>query len=104
MANGLKYRTGQAVYRKEMSTSDQIKDQRLNFAKLIANLIAKGKPLIYTDETTFHTWMLKAKSWSKKKGSVLHARNNLRMGVTVYGAIGDCLERPVFELGSSTNA
>ena len=47
--------------------------------------------------------MFKAKSWSSKKNPVLHPFNNKRYGITVYGAIGQCMRQPVFKLGVSTN-
>lgn len=101
--NDIKSRTGMAVYRQEISNTVELRRKRLVFAKLIANLIAEHKPIIYQDETTFHSWLLKAKSWANKESPNLHARNNKRLGVTVFGAIGACLSRPVFKLGTSTN-
>lgn len=62
-----------------------------------------NRPCIYQDETTFHSWMQKAKSWSRKDSPVYHARNNKRVSTTVYGAIGHCLQHGVFVLGRSTN-
>ena len=35
---------------------------------------------------------MKAKSWSRKQDSVLHAKNNRQMRITVFGAISPCLE------------
>ena len=61
------------------------------------------KPLIYMDETTFHSWMLRAKSWSKRSQPVLHARVDRRHALTVYGGVGFCLTEPVFRVGASTN-
>lgn len=87
-----------------MQRSNQIKLERQKFAKIIANLISRRKPLIYVDETTFNSWSIKDKSWSISKEQVLHARNNKRLSTTVYGAIGDCLKKPVFKLGQSTNS
>lgn len=101
--NNVKFKTGISVYRKERTRSAEIRGKRIVFAQLLANLIRQGSPIIYTDETTYTTWMLKAKSWSMEGRPILHARNNLRKAVTVYGAIGNCLDKSVFTLGTSTN-
>ena len=101
--HGIKFRTGKEVYRAETAQSALVRRRRLVFAKLLATLINRGKPIIYCDETTYNTWQLKAKSWSLNKNALVHARNNKRMGKTVYGAIGHCLNNPVFKLGRTTN-
>ena len=66
LQNNIRLRTGMAVYRQEMRRTAEIVEKRNVFAKLLASLVAANKPIIYVDETTFNTWMLKAKSWSKK--------------------------------------
>lgn len=101
--NGVKYRTGKAVYRSETQRSDEVLRNRKVFAKLIGNLIVLRRPLIYVDETTYNTWQMKAKSWSSSESPNLHARNNKRWNTTVYGAVGECLAYPVFMLGNTTN-
>ena len=83
--------------------SAEVKRLREVFAKLIANLIELRRPIIYADETTYNTWQRKAKSWSTRESPNIHARNNKRRSVTVYGAIGSCLAYPVFTLGGTTN-
>jgi hypothetical protein len=93
-----------SVYRQEMARTGELVEKRQVFAKLLATLVDANKPLIYVDETTFNTWQMKAKSWSKRDQPLYHARNSKRITVTVYGAIGHCLQRPVFRLGCSTNA
>ena len=49
-----------------MRRTAELVEKRGVFAKLLASLVFANKPLIYVDETTFNTWMLKKKSWSKK--------------------------------------
>ena len=51
------------------------------------------------DETTFNTWQLKPKSWALAEHKNLHVRPGPRFSVTVYGAIGHPLNKPVFMLG-----
>lgn len=48
--------------------------------------------------------MKKTRSWSDRTDEPLvHHMNDKRMSVTVYGAIGNCLNDSVFTLGTSTN-
>ena len=102
-ANGLRYRNGKAIYRAEATKDMTILRRRRVFSKLLATLVASHKPIIYCDETTFNSWMMKAKSWSYEENAVVHARNNKRVSVTIYGAFGECMNKPVFKLGSTTN-
>ena len=55
------------------------------------------------DETTFHTWLHTPRSWMKP-GERVRVSLPGRVGrVTLYGAIGSGLRKPVFMLGDSTN-
>ena len=102
-AHGIRYRNGKAIYRAEAAKSVTIKKRRNVFSKLLATLVATHKPIIYCDETTFNSWMMKAKSWAHERNSLLHARNSKRLSVTVYGAFGNCMNNPVFKMGGTTN-
>ena len=102
-ANGVKFRTGISVYRSEKTRSKEIRAKRIAFAQLLGNLVRMDKPLIWQDETTYHSWMQKTKSWSLDSHPILHARNNKRLATTVYGAFGNCISKGVFVLGKSTN-
>ena len=62
LQNGIRYKTGKAVYRTEVARSREMKSCRLVFSRLIANLIIKGSPMIYMDETTFNTWQFKSRN------------------------------------------
>ena len=75
---------------------------RVEFAVLLGNFIARDYPIIYVDETTFNSWSTKSKSWCLKGQPNKHQRNNKYHSTTVYGGIGDCLEHPVYLLGTST--
>ena len=43
-----------------------LEDRRQKYAVLLAELIMKGKKIVYMDETTFNTWLRKTHSWSYK--------------------------------------
>ena len=104
LQNGVKFRTGQAVYRQAVTKQDAINKERAAFALVLANILATGKPVIYTDETTFNAQLLKSKSWSTVEEPVLHSKNDKKFGTTVYGALGRCLKHGFYvKLGSSTN-
>lgn len=62
----------------------------------IGNLIAAKKQLIYIDETTFTNRTCKEKSWQRPDDPNWHAFNDKWMTVTVYGAIGSPLKKPVW--------
>ena len=67
-------------------------------------MTAKPHTLIWMDETTYSSVQMKAKSWARKQDPVLHAKNNRQMRVTVFGAIGTCLQNGrVMRLARSTN-
>ena len=61
------------------------------------------KSVVYVDETTLHTWITKKKTWTGRKFPIkipLPARIG---GVTVYGAIGYPLKKPVWHIDVSTS-
>ena len=55
-------------------------------------------PLIYVDESGFNSWMHKHKSWSLPDKLNNHLVNSARHSVSVFGAIGNCLRKPVYHL------
>ena len=56
------------------------------------------------DETTVNSYLRlsKALSYVDKPVKTIVGRRRYG-GVTIYGAIGNCLKKPVFMLGESTN-
>ena len=56
------------------------------------------------DETATNMWIRKRYTWSTKERPIKMSLNQDRgKGITVYGAIGECLQHGVFMLGRSTN-
>jgi hypothetical protein len=45
------------VYFSALKNRDELEVQRKSYALAIKDLISDGKPIIYVDETTFHTWL-----------------------------------------------
>ena len=64
----------------------------------------KGSSVIYADESTVNNHIRTSKCWAYSNKPVKQILDPKRYGgVTIYEAIGMCLEKPVFTLGESTN-
>ena len=99
-SHSIKPRACQLVYKRAMANNYE--DKRREFAVKLGNLIAQNQKLVYVDETTFHSRMSKAKSWSLPDKINMHTVDAKRWCVTVYGAIGNCLPGPVYYFGPRT--
>jgi hypothetical protein len=74
------------------------------FSLHLARLVQQKKSLVYFDESSFHMWMRNSKTWTPPDYSVKWAYPKFRgTGITIFGAIGTCLEKPVFMKASTTN-
>jgi len=63
-----------------------------------------GENIIYFDETSCNLWMRQRMTWSSRAKPVKFPLNKLRgRGVTVLGAIGECLPKAVFTIATTTN-
>ena len=60
-------------------------------ATILANLVAKDKPVIYFDEASFQSQRTTKKSWAPRGLINEHVIDKNRFAITVYGAIGNCL-------------
>ena len=60
--------------------------------------------IIYGDEASFNCWMRSKKTWTSYEEPVKIVLNEKRnTGITVYGAIGAAMERPLFKQFKTTN-
>ena len=100
---GILWKTGKAIYRQESAMAPRLQKERFAFARLLTKLLDAKMPMIFMDETTVNTWQIKTKSWSTRTNIVFHKRPSTRIGITVFGAIGNCLKKPVFRTAKSTN-
>ena len=71
-------------------------EERKDFALLLGNLIRKGNPISYLDETSYNSWMSVSKVWTSIENPVIIPINTARHSVTIYGVIGEVFEKPVF--------
>jgi transposase len=74
------------------------------FAVRLAELVDSREPLVYFDESSFHMWLRRSRTWMFPSDPVPIVLNQLRgENVTVYGAIGACLPGALFRQGAATN-
>ena len=73
------------------------------FARLLANIVATDKPLIYMDESSFNSFMIQRRSWAVKYHPNRHPIAPHYHSTTAFGAIGNCLVQPVYMTADSTN-
>lgn len=67
-------------------------------------MIEGGADIIYVDETTFNTHLRSARTYLYPQHPVnIEVSNNRLHGVTLFGAIGSSLSKPVFMTAVSTN-
>ena len=72
---------------------------------MLANLVKHRVPVIYMDEATFNSWVVKQKSWQLSGTPNLIHRDDGRFSVTVFGAISSALDGGIcWMFGEATNA
>ena len=103
-SHDISFRSCKSVYRTYLTRQPQLEAQRKEFAVTLGNVVAQKLPLIYMDESSFNSFVIKPKSWSAKDQVNVHHRDNKRFSVTVFGAIGHPIEGLLFVmLARSTN-
>ena len=75
------------------------------FAVKLAKMISNPElNLVYFDEAGFNLWMRHRKTWGRQGCPVKMVLNKVRgKGVTVFGAIGVQMPRPLFIMERTTN-
>ncbi len=100
---GLSYSKPQTVYLSYLKKRQQIQNERISFAETLKRLIDANEPIIYLDESSFNNWSRASKVWQYRDQPVESAINPARAAITVFGAIGLSLTKPVFMTAESTN-
>ena len=103
-AHGIRYRRVKEVYSRALRLKDTLDRERQLFASVLGNILAARKVVIYMDETTFTSRIVKRKTWQRADQPNLMHFGDQWMSQTVYGAISSHLREPVWYLGKSTNA
>ena len=86
-----------------MKRQSQLDTERFKYAQKLNECILAGRNLIYIDETTVNSNMRLDRVWQYEDKPVDIVLGKRIGGLTIYGAIGNCLKAPVFTLGASTN-
>ena len=102
-AHGVRLRQAKKVYRYVRMNEAALEADRRAFAVTMGNLMAKGTPVIFADESTFQSNHVQSKSWSLRDHPNQHYIDPVQASVTVYGAVGEALTKSVWYLGRSTN-
>ena len=98
--NGVRYLFGNYAYQQSLAVK---RSTILDFALELAQMIKENKAIVFFDESSFNMWMRPRKTWHNPEEPVTIMINKDRgHNVTVYGAIGEKLARPVFMQGVST--
>ena len=76
------------------------------FAVKLAKMIAEGDfNMVYFDEASFNLWMRHRRTWGMQGRPVKMLLNKIRgKGVTVFGAIGSLMPKPLFVMERTTNS
>ena len=69
---------------------------RMRFALELANLIKLNLPVVYFDESSCNSWHRRSHTWSTAARPVKLVVNKRREAITIFGAIGTCMPKPVF--------
>lgn len=84
--------------------SPQRTELRDRFALKLAQMVSSGQTVVYMDESSFNAWLRRTKTWFHAKQPVKLVVNSFRgQGITVFGAIGEQMVRPVFMTATGTN-
>lgn len=75
------------------------------FALQLARLIQQKALIVYTDESSFNLWLHQKRTWFNVEQPVKIILNKYRgTGITVYGAISEQLNKPLFSTGKGTTS
>ena len=91
----IRYKARKQVYKTYLLQQPRLDKERKLFSHVLASLIYQNVPVIYQDESSFNSWFCKSKSWTNQYQANIHAINNKRISVNVFGAVGHCLSGKV---------
>ena len=101
---GIRYTKQHYRYRIKDERRMTLLQERLAYAEKLAQLVYSNESIIYFDETSFSNYLRPFKTWQKPNDPLKINMPQKRIGgVTLFGAIGKCLPKPVYMTGKSTN-
>ena len=102
--NNVTYRKASYSYRGEVNGGLRLERERQLFASQIMPLIDAGYPHIFADESAINGFMQPSKVFSQKGTDMrLPLPSQRHSGLTIFGAVGQCLTRPIFQVSPTTN-
>ena len=81
-------RKPQYTYLRKQKKQSELMDDQKSVAYEIAELIKKGKQIVYVDESSFHRWLLPTRTWLTRD-MVLEIPSNRGKSFTVIAAISE---------------
>ena len=90
--NKVAYRNTIQVKRRSYESRHEFNQKRAVYAEFLQQLVKEGRPVIYQDESQFHSWMARKKGWATIDSPIEIVINNRHHAVSVFGAIGHCLK------------
>jgi len=86
--NKVQFRKPQFYYSRKDGNRDQLQKEQFQKSMEIADLMKKGKHLIYVDETTFNQWQMPSRAWMRKD-MYLKMPTSRGNSYTLIGGISD---------------
>ena len=71
-------------------------------SKQIAELMMKGKHLVYVDECTFNSWQVPSRSWTRQD-TIINMPSNRGKSITIIGAISEKMGGVHFKIFHGSN-
>ena len=81
-------RKPQYTYMRKQKKQKELIDEQKSAAFEIAELIMKGKQIVYVDESSFHRWLVPSRTWVTRD-MVLQMPSSRGQSFTIIGAISE---------------
>ena len=102
--NQIKWRTASYAFRGEIVAGDRLVQERKIFCSQVMPLLDADYPTVWMDESSVNGYMQPAKVFSKLGTDMrLPLPSQRHSGLTIFGAVGNCLREPAWQVSLSTN-
>ena len=98
----ISYRKPQYAYQRKLANMVSLKTKQFEVSKQMAELIVKGRHLIYIDESTFNLWQTPTRAWVRSD-TVLTLPSSRGRSITIIGAISEKLGIVHFSMFHGSN-
>ena len=100
--NKVRFVKPQYSYFRKEAKKDDLNEEQQRVSMEMAQLMARGKHLIYVDESSFHQWLVPSRAWLKKD-MVLKMPSSRGSSMTIIGAISEKVGIAHFKIVRGTN-